>query len=291
MQRAQASVEYALLLGLVVLLGLGLVAAFGAVHEPRLDLGRALLPRISHRRFPTPDERALRSPTLGPLIRRAVPTLVLERDVWGDDDEVPVDAACRVPACARFGGAPPVLYVHVVHPGSGLVVELWTAYPDSRTDHLPLAALQGHHRDDWEGLLVRLDAQGRITGARASAHAGFNGSAPWWEMRRDAWAPYAGLAYRASGSHALGLSRDSIDLAGDRWNGDLGTIAPDAFTLAPADRAGRHPRPFDPATVPPWDKRAWRDPGVEHTGPPGAPPSQLARAARAWADAQGVLSS
>src|SRR5206468_2043966 len=135
-------------------------------------------------------------------------------------------------------------------------------YPDSRTDHLPLRALQGYHHDDWEGLLVAFDATGRLLGARATAHAGFNGSTPWWDETRENWAPYAGVAYRASGSHALGLSRDDIDLAGDAWNGDLAVLPPAAFELVAADRAARFARPFSAGAVPPWRKSAWHDPGV-----------------------------
>jgi hypothetical protein len=285
MSRGQATLEHAALLLLAAVLALGAIAAFRKGPPP--DLGRALLPRISRRHLTTPDERALASPTLRPLILRALPRLVLERDGWGSDDEVPVRDSCRTPACARFGsGARPALFVHVVHRRAGPVVELWTYYPDSRTDHLPLSVLQGYHRDDWEGLLVAFDVAGHLIGARASAHAGFNGSEPWWAMAREDWAPYARVAYRASGSHALSLTRDDIDLAGDRWSGDLGVVEPASFELVAADRASRTARAYAEGAVPPWQKRAWLDPGVEHTGPPGAGPSLAAAAARVWAAAE-----
>ena len=83
--------------------------------------------------------------------------------------------------------------------------------------------------------MVAFAPDGSIRGARASAHSGFNGTAPWWEQAADDWAPYGGVAYRASGSHALGFRRDDLDLAGDGWNGDLATVEPGAV---PPGRGG-----------------------------------------------------
>ena len=210
---------------------------------------------------------------------------MLERDGTGDDDEVPVWTSCRHARCARAGLAEPVLHVHVVHAAAGPVVELWTYYPDSQTSHLPLPALRGYHRDDWEGLMVAFAPDGSIRGARASAHSGFNGTAPWWEQAADDWAPYGGVAYRASGSHALGFRRDDLDLAGDGWNGDLTTVEPGRFRLVAADRVARRGLAFDPEVAPPWEKAAWRNPGTRHTSAGGAGPSQMAEAARIWAKA------
>jgi hypothetical protein len=281
MIRGQGTVEYAGLLATLALVALGLGAGLGLAGA-RLDL-RALVPHPRRRALLTADERALRNPRLLALVRRAVPTLVLERDRYGADQGVPVDDGCRAPACAAFGLAEPVLYVHLVRRRAGPVVELWTYYPDSLTDHLPVPALRGYHRDDWEGLLVAFDSAGRLLGARVSAHGGWNGSTPWWNLDAENWAPYRGLAYRASGSHALGLRPGGIDLSGDAWNGTLGLVPAAAFTLRAADRAGLFARRFDPGAVPPWAKAAWRAPGSRHTGPPGTPNLTLGRAARAWA--------
>jgi hypothetical protein len=280
-ERGQGTVEHVgLLAALAVLLGLVALAVAGG--PPQIDwAGLVHLPR--HHHVDTLDERALKSATLGPLIAAAAPTIVLERDDVGGDHEIPSSDGCRYERCAAFGQARCVLYVHVVHEPARLVFEYWTYYPTSQTDHLPVAALQGYHRDDWEGLEVAVSLDGRVLGARGSAHFGWNGSAPWWEERRDDFAPYAGLAYRASGSHALGLRRSDIDLAGDGWNGDLGVVPAATCELRAADRAGKDARAFDPGAVAPWLKAAWRDPGVEHTGPPGSDPSLLANAARAWA--------
>ena len=285
-ERGQATVETAALWGLLALLLLILAALLG----PGLadTIVRALsgeFPRVRSASRSTPDERALRNPRLRALIDRALPRLVLERDESGDDDEVPVWTRCRHAVCARAGRADPVLHVHVVHTASGPVVELWMFYPDSQTSHLPITALRGHHRDDWEGLLVAFASDGSLRGARASAHSGFNGSAPWWDQAADDWAPYAGVAYRASGSHALGFRRGDLDLAGDGWNGDLATVEPGGFRLVAADRVARRGLSFDPEVAPPWDKAAWRNPGTRHTGTAGAGSSRIAAAARVWAEA------
>jgi hypothetical protein len=285
-KRGQATVETAALWALLALLLLILAALLG----PGLAdwIAHALGSQPSRGRSgsrATPDERALRNPRLRGLIDRALPRLVLERDATGDDDEVPVWTRCRHAACARAGHAAAVLHVHVVHAASGPVVELWTYYPDSQTSHVPVAALRGYHRDDWEGLLVAFAADGSLRGARASAHSGFNGTAPWWEQAADDWAPYAGVVYRASGSHALGFRRGDLDLAGDAWNGDLATVEPGAFRLVAADRVRQRGLAFDPEVAPPWEKAAWRNPGTRHTGTAGAGSSRVAAAARVWAQA------
>ena len=280
-ERAQASVEYALICLLVALVAVALAAALERAGRTA-DFGRALHPRVARGAL-TPDQRALRHPVLSALVARAVPALVLERDRHGDDESVPVSLGCRHVACARLGEADPTLYVHVVRRRAGPVVQLWAYLPRSQTSHLPVRALQGAHRDDWEGLFVAYDGSGRLLGARASAHTGFNALAPWWEESRDGWAPYAGVAYLAAGSHAVGLERGDIDLAGDRWNGDRATLAPASFRLLPADILRRRPLAFAPETTPPWHKAAWNAPGTSHTGPAGGGGGRSARAARAWA--------
>ncbi|MDX6539601.1 MAG: hypothetical protein QOI71_1211 [Gaiellales bacterium] len=285
-ERGQASVETAALWGLVALLliALGGLLAPGLAHSLLHTLGSAL-PHAGRSSRLTPDERALRSPLLRPLIERALPRMVLELDSTGEDDEVPVWTSCRHVLCARADHAEPVLHVHVVHGVRGIVVELWTYYPDSRTSHLPIAALRGYHHDDWEALFVAFAHDGSILGARASAHSGYSGTEPWWNQAADDWAPYAGVVYRASGSHALGFKRSDLDLAGDAWNGDLAAVEPGSFRLVAADRIALRGLVFDPEVAPPWDKAAWRNPGTRHTGAAGAGPSRVAQAARVWAHA------
>jgi hypothetical protein len=265
MERGQGTAEYLGLLAALALL-LGLLALTVSSDPPQIPWSQLLRsPRHSYRR--TPDERALRDPVLGPLIASAAPSIVLERDEYGDDLAIPVTDACRYPGCAAYPRARCVLYVHVVRLPTRTVLEYWTYYPRSQSDHLPLPALQGFHHDDWEGLLVAFSSGGRLEGAR------------------DNWAPYGGVVYRAAGSHALGLRRGDLDLAGDGWNGDLAVVPAGSCELRAADRAGRNARTFDPGAVAPWDKQAWGDPGVEHTGPPGSSPGPAAQAAQAWAAA------
>ena len=290
MERGQGSVEYAGLLAALVVL-VGVIALVAASHPPEIawsDLIR--VPR--HRTARTADERALRDPVLGPIIAASAPSIVLERDEYGRDFSIPVSDGCRSERCAAYGQARCVLYVHVVRRPARTVFEYWTYYPTSQTDHLPVVALQGYHRDDWEGVEVAFDARGALEGARGSAHLGWNGSAPWWDQRRDNWAPYDGIAYRAAGSHATGLRRERprscrrcLERRPRRRRGALrASCAP---PIGPrAARARSTPAPWLPGT-----KQAWTDPGVEHTGGPGSSPVVAAAAARAWAlglDAAGV---
>jgi len=210
------------------------------------------------------------------LAAQHAPAFVAERG----DGESPVDfRRCRVPACAR--GARPVLYVHVVTRGTYRYVEYWEYLPDSRTAHTGVPAFDGYHRDDWEGVIVKLRTDGTVVGARASAHLGWNGRHPWWDLRAGDWAPYPAPVYRASGSHAGGFRPAGIDLAGDRWSGTASPPPPPL--LLAADRARTGAPVFDPGATAPWRKQVWSDPEVVTTGPPGSQ-ARYARYARWWAD-------
>ena len=264
--------ETAALWGLIALI-LAIVAALLGPGLAR-DLARALggaLPHAGRTSHLTPDERALRNPLLRALIDRALPRLVLERDGSGDDDEVPVWTSCRQAACARAGRAEPVLHVHVVHAAAGPGrASSGRTTPTRRpaTSRWPrcAATTTTTGRACWS----RSRRDGSLRGARASAHSGFNGTAPWWEQAADDWAPYGGVVYRASGSHALGFRRGDLDLAGDAWNGDLATVEPRAFRLVAADRVALRGLRFDPEVAPPWEKAAWRNP-ARATRAPAAP--------------------
>jgi hypothetical protein len=272
----QASLEFALLTGLVaaVTLGLGVAFASGAAGSTADALRRALRP-------PSPvrdDTWAIGSATWGPLIRRYAPRVVLERDIYREDESVPVDfARCRLRACARFGVARAVAFVHLVRRAEAAYIHYWLYYPDSRATHLPDAGL-GTHRDDWEGVIVRLAADGAA--ARATAHGGLAGAGPWWSGT-PGWRPIGPrpVVYRASGSHANGFAPGDIDLAGDRWNGTLGEVDP---TFIAADLARSRRFRFDAAASPPWMKRLWRDPDAAGTGADGTQGREVG-AARAWA--------
>jgi hypothetical protein len=251
--RGQSTVEYA---------GICLLAAL-------LVLGAAQLAQARLRPAPSGDAAALR------LARRYAPRFVAERG----DGEQPVDfRRCRTPRCAR--GSRPVLYVHAVRRPAATYLEYWEYLPDSRTAHTGIAAFDGYHRDDWEGVIVKLRPDGAVVGARASAHLGWAGRHPWWELSRDDWAPYPAPVFRASGSHAGSFQRRGVDVAGDAWDGDaLGAEAP---LLLAADAARRGAPAFDPGATPPWRKQAWADPEAVTTGPPGSS-AGYARYARWWA--------
>ena len=87
----------------VVTLGLGVALASGAAGSTADAVRKALRP-------PAPahdDTWAIGSATWGPLIRRYAPHVVLERDVYGEDESVPVDFAhCRAEGVRPLGVAP-----------------------------------------------------------------------------------------------------------------------------------------------------------------------------------------
>src|SRR6478609_8495587 len=251
-QRGQATVEYA---GLVLLLALALL---GGAAAARAQLAA-----------PAAGDRGWLA--LAALHR---PAFIAERG----DGEHPVDfRRCRDPACARSGR--PVLYVHGVRRDGFTYLEYWEYLPDSHTAHTGVAALDGAHHDDWEGVIVKLRPDGAVVGARASAHLGWAGRHPWWELAPDDWAPYPAPVFRASGSHAGSFRPAGIDVAGDRWDGGAAEPAP---LLLPADEARRAGARFGSGSIPPWQKQAWDDPEAVATGRPGDR-AGYARYARWWA--------
>ena len=280
--RGQGTVEHVALAAGVALLMAGVAVGLRAGDVPR-RFADALGEALGRRPAPLRDDSwALGSSTYRPLIRRYAPRLVLERDVWGTDDAVPVDPrSCRAAACARHGVATPTAFVHLKRLPHATYIAYWFYYPHSQTSHLPLAALRGRHRDDWEGLIVRLDARGAW--GRATAHGGFHGAGPWWS-EASGWraiAPHPAL-HRAAGSHAGSFDPGDIDLAGDDWNGTLGTVEARELRLEPADRLPAARLRYDPETTAPWRKRAWVDadvPGTSASGQRG----RNARLAAGWA--------
>jgi hypothetical protein len=280
MRRGQSTVELVALLALVALAVLVAGRLVTGGSSPA-DLATAIRRAFTHGRARAHGDRAaLASRSLGPLIRRYAPTLVLERDAFGLDASVPVDfRGCRALGCAAYPAAA-TAFVHVVRRADAIYVEYWLYYPDSRTDHLPLAALAGYHRDDWEGAIVRLGRDGSA-GARVSAHEGFAGLRPWWSGD-PGWRPVTArpTVYRAAGSHANGFGPRDIDLAGDRWNGTAGTVT--RLVLEPADEAPSARARFDAGAVPPWRKAVYADPQVTSTAA-AAGRGALARLASLWA--------
>ena len=128
--------------------------------------------------------------------------------------------------------------------------------------------------------MVKLRSDGTVVGARASAHLGWNGLHPWWDLARADWAPYPAPVYRASGSHAGSFRRSGIDVAGDAWDGDGRVVRP---RLVPADEARRAGAEFDPGVRCPVGQAGVDRPESVITGHPGDG-AAYARYARWWAD-------
>jgi hypothetical protein len=275
--RGQSTVELIVLSGLAVAVAAGLAGLLPVIAS---SVDAALRRTVRHEHAAQDDRWALGGPTWGPVIRRYAPDLVLERDRYRRDRSVPVDfEACRALACAAYGTSAAAAYVHLVRRPGRAYIEYWLYYPDSQSDHLPVAALAGYHRDDWEGVIVRIDAGG--VAARASAHLGFNGAGPWWSPD-PGWHPIGPhpLIYRAAGSHANGFRSHDIDLAGDDWNGTLGRAS--LALLLPGDAAPSARRRFAAGALAPWRKRVWVDPEARGTSADGSR-GILTRAAAAWA--------
>ena len=286
MRRGQSTIELLVLLGVAI--GLTLLVAIAA----RADGGSVrqhLIESIPGHRPERRDDRwALRSDPYGPLIRRYVPTIILERDRYGEDAAVPTDPGiCRKPWCAALGTGRPAIFTHLVRKSGSATraagrgeqgvtyIQYWFYYPDSKTLHTPVADLQGYHRDDWEGMIVRIPDGGEPA-ARVTAHQGLVGSARGWTVSaggatlasNPGWQPIAEhpVIYRAAGSHANGFVREGIDMPLDRWNGDLARVPWSAFTLVAADTAPALRFRYDPAATPPWMKALWTHPEVTGTG-------------------------
>ncbi|MGI9116993.1 MAG: hypothetical protein ACR2JV_05095 [Gaiellales bacterium] len=265
MRRAQATLELLVLIGLAVALTVVVGLATGTDAPAFARHLAESLP--GHRPDRRDDRWALRSDPYGGAIRRYVPELVLERDRYGQDAAVPTDpAVCRAPWCAAYGTGRPAIFTHVVRRPGATYVEYWFYYPDSRTLHAPIAALQGYHRDDWEGMVVRI-ADAGAAAARVTAHQGLVGTSAGW-TGAPGWRPIGPhpVVYRAAGSHANGFTPTDIDAPLDTWNGTLARLAPSAFQLIAADTAPALRFRYDRAALPPWMKALWRDPEATGTG-------------------------
>ena len=226
MRRDQSTVELVALARAVVavLLVAGRSVAGGAL--PR-DLAAAVRRALTHARTGAHGDRAaLRSRSLGPLIRRYAPVLVLERDAFGVDASVPVDfRGCRALGCAAFPGsgdgvrprrrgAPDAIYVEYL----ALLPRLAHG-PPARSRRSPATtATTGRARSSGSVATARPRRASARTRASPACGRGGRGDPGW-----RAVAPRP-VVYRAAGSHANGFGPGDIDLAGDRWNGTAGTV-------------------------------------------------------------------
>lgn len=297
-ERGQGTVEWVGLVT-VVALSLATLVAVG-VRVPGAALARAVASRIlcaaamADGCGDEPTLIAAYGSEIGRLARRHMPTLLFERG----SRALPVDfRRCRAIACGdgsarglvhrTDAGLAVTAFVHVIDcreggPGcsgaraGNLYIQYWTYYADSASLHgVPIAEDAGYHRDDWEGVQLRIGPDGEID-ERASSHHGYNyvqsvanvgsdaGIVPLRDAAetagvrpRNGWGPETRLLLVSGGSHA------------GNTNGFLGIDR-----VTPGRRV--HLVPLEPiaatgvlyrfAISPPWRKRVWRDPEAASTG-------------------------
>lgn len=319
-ERGQASVE---LVGLVLLVSIALTAL--AAITPVVD-GRSFGGFLAHHVVCAasgrcqPSEQALErayGEDTAAALREHAPNLVYEPG----ERELPVDwRRCRNTRCAdapddpaldtHLGGAGArvraTAFTRVIRRRGRLYLQYWLYYPDSNTalagsDRLwerswilprvrELVAgtpdYPGFHRDDWEGVFVRIDRDGS-TWVRASAHGHFQGCR--WSECRNRWMQPTGWVRVSRGSHAGHLPFRLEPRSGNppprpavprylpppssAWrrerhvplvpgrNLDERSTSGEGIRLIPLETLDRHSyHPLDPKVKPPWRKRAYSDP-------------------------------
>lgn len=317
----QASVELVGLL-LVVSLALGALAAV----TPRVD-GRSIGGFLAHhvvcaatggcRAAERELERAY-GLEVADAARELAPNLVYEPG----ERQLPVDwRDCRRPRCASAPDDPTLdthtseararatAFTHVIRRNGRLYVQYWLYYPNSnsalagsdrvweRSWILPrlrelLAGTPdypGFHRDDWEGVFVRLDPDGS-TWVRASSHGHFQSCK--WRGCEDGWMRPTGWVRVTRGSHSGHVPFRMEPRAADPGRGrripripryipppgspsrplrpvplipgrDMyeRTTTNEGLRLIPLEtRQTDHYRPLDDGVKPPWRKRVYTDP-------------------------------
>jgi len=304
-ERGQGTVEWIGLVAVVSLLFVGLVAT--GVQVPGTALARALASRLLcavAMGDGCGDEPALIAAygtEVGKLVRRHMPTILFEQG----SRAMPVDfRRCRSTACGdgsarglvhrTDAGLPLTVFVHVVDCRDGaaedseasgadcagsragnLYLQYWTYYADSATLRgVPIVGDAGYHRDDWEGVQIRIGPDGRVD-ERASSHHGYNsaqsvanlgadaGIDPLRDLAEDVgarpdngWGPETRLLVVSGGSHAGntdGFLRIDRITAGRRVH------------LVPLEPIAEEGDAYRFAISPPWRKRVWRDPEAEGT--------------------------
>jgi len=254
-------------------------------------------------------------------IREEAPNLVYERG----ERELPVDwRRCRRPRCSNAPADPALdvhvgygrrvrgnhvratAFTHVIRRGGRLYLQYWLYYPDSnsavaasdlvweRSWILPRLRdlvsgspdYPGFHRDDWEGVFVRIDPDGS-TWVRASAHGHFQGCK--WRECRNRWIRPTGWVRVSRGSHAGHVPFRVTPRPHHRGDGP----GIPRYITPPQSPAPHRPRvpqmpgrnimersttgeglrlvpletldwdsytPLDDKVKPPWEKRAYKDP-------------------------------
>jgi hypothetical protein len=304
-ERGQGTVEWVGLLCLVSLLLVGLLVA--GVRVPGAGLASVIGSRIlcaaalADDCGDEPGLIAAYGTEVGGLVREHMPWLLFERG----SRAAPVDfRRCRSASCGdgpergfvrrTDTGLPVSAFVHVIDcrrdaaerseaegadcsgpRANNLYIQYWTYYADSATLRgVPIAGEEGYHRDDWEGVQVRIRPDGSVD-ERASSHNGYNQRAgPVAGWASDVGADAVKDATEAAGLRGVngwGPETHFLIVSGGSHAGNTAGI-PRIERLTP--RSAVHLIPLEPiaatstarfAISPPWRKKAWRDPEAEGT--------------------------
>jgi hypothetical protein len=254
-------------------------------------------------------------------VRALAPNLVYEPG----ERQLPVDwRQCRRVSCAYAPDDPSLdahlsgarrratAFTRLIRRDGRLYIQYWLYYPDSNTalagsDRLwerswilprvrELVAgtpdYPGFHRDDWEGVFVRVDPDGS-TWVRVSSHGGFQGCK--WRICRNEWIRPTGWVRVTRGSHSGHVPFRMEPRAGEPGDGrripripryipppgsparpwrrvplvpgrDMNerTTSSEGLRLIPLEtRDTRGYRQLDEGVKPPWRKRSYTDPETD----------------------------
>ena len=198
------------------------------------------------------------------LAARHTPVLAIER---GGDTELPVDfRICRAVACAQSTTRPGAVPARRARVRASCTSSTGSTCPDVAVRphahpadrRLPPRRLGGRDREARD--------DGAVVGARATAHLGFNGVRPWWDLAASQLGALP--RRRSTGRREATAGRSGHVTSTWRataWNGTARTVRPGLVAADVAARAGAR---FDPGAVAPWAKQAWSDPETVITGHP-----------------------
>lgn len=293
-ERGQGTVEW---IGLVTVVSLSLMAVVAmGVRIPGVDLARAIASRLlcaaalADRCGDEPVLIAAYGSEIGRLVREHMPTVLFEQG----SRALPVDfRRCRNIACGdgsarglvhqTDAGLPVTAFVHVIDcradcsgPRAGnLYLQYWTYYADSATLRgVPIVGDAGYHRDDWEGVQIRIGPDGGVD-ERASSHHGYNAAQSVANLGADAGIdPLRDLAEDVGARPGNGWGREThlLVVSGGSHAGNTdGFLRVDRVTpggrvhLVPLEAALGELDGYRFAIDPPWRKRVWRDPEAAGT--------------------------